>query len=404
VVFPLTAEPETFAASMRVLPVVLATAALVSMLAAACSSLTSGDNDGASAGDALEARITEELHRFTSWLEEHGQKGYIGEVGWPGKTRDAAKWNALAQRWFEVADQAGLWVTAWATGEWWPDDYELAIYEDRGESAGVDSPNLQTNVLEEHLQLSDAERGINVAGGEFGSPVDEETHSFSNRNPGLHDRDYHYDSAETFEYLASKGIGVVRIPFRWERLQPQLGGELDSDELDRLREVVSRAATAGLEAILDMHNYGAYYLHDGNRGVRCPIGSEPCPIAHFADVWARISEAFKDDDGVIAYGLMNEPIGLSSSDDMSEADVWHAASQQALGAIREQGDDKMIMVSGYFWAGVQQWVRWNPEPWIDDPEERFLYEAHHYFDRDGSGRYEQSYAEEAAAAREAGLR
>lgn len=382
---------------------VIATAAIFSMLAAACSTPTSDEDGGASAGDALEARITEELRRFTSWLEEHGQRGYIGEVGWPDQTRDAAKWNALAQRWFEIADQAGLWVTAWATGEWWPDDYELAIYEDRKEGSGVDSSNSQSDVLEEHLQLSDARRGINVAGGEFASPVDEEMVSFSNRNPGVHDRDYHYDSADTFDYLASKGIGVVRIPFRWERLQRRLGGELDGGELDRLRDVVSRAASAGLEVILDMHNYGAFYLHEGNHGVRCPIGAERCPIELFADVWQRISAVFEDDDAVIAYGLMNEPVGLSSRDDMSEAEVWHAASQQALSAIREQGDDKLIMVSGYFWAGVRQWVKWNPEPWIDDPEGRFLYEAHHYFDRDGSGRYEQTYAEEVAAAQDAGF-
>lgn len=377
----------------------LAAVALLSLLVTtACSGPAPSRH-----GDALNARITSELRAFASWLEEHDQSGYIGEVGWPGKTQDAEKWNALAQRWFEIADEAGLWVTAWTTGEFWPEDYELTIYEDRQGEGGVDSPNSQSSVLEEHLDISDVERGINVAGGEFGTPVDEETHSFSNRNPGVHGRDYQYDSPETFDYLASKGIGLVRIPFRWERLQPLLGEELDPEELGRLRDVVSRAASARLGVVLDMHNYGAFYLHEGDQGVRCPIGSERCPIDRFVDVWARISAAFADNDDVVAYGLMNEPIGLPSDGGLSEGEVWHAASQQALSAIREQGDDKTIMVSGYFWAGVQHWVRWNPEPWIDDPEGRFLYEAHHYFDRDGSGRYEHSYAEEVAAAREAGF-
>jgi cellulase (glycosyl hydrolase family 5) len=350
-------------------------------------------------GDALHKRISTELEGFTSWLERNGEGGYIGEVGWPGNETDAEQWNALAADWFSAADEAGLWVTGWATGEWWPPDYPLSMYVlgDSGQSIGA--PSTQSDVLEAHLRASDANRGITVAGGEFGAPVNEQFDSFSNRNPGTYGNDYHFDSIETFQYIASRGIEIVRIPFRWERLQPDLGAPLDPDELVRLKGVVSRASSAGLGVVLDMHNYGAFYLADGERGARCPIGSQQCPISSFVDVWERISAAFEDENGVVAYGLMNEPVGLQPESGLSEADVWHEASQQALMAIRERGDDKLITVAGYFWSGVRDWTKWNPEPWIDDPSDHFLYEAHHYFDRDGSGSYEHSYADEVTAAR-----
>ena len=114
----------------------------------------------------------------------------------------------------------------------------------------------------------------------------------------------------------------MRIEFRWERLQPTLRGALDPAELSRLTEVVDRAREAGLAVILDMHNYGAYYLADGPVGVRRPIGSASVAIADFADVWRRISQAFQGDAGVLAYGLMNEPVNMEGRQGVGPARVW----------------------------------------------------------------------------------
>jgi endoglucanase len=145
-----------------------------------------------------------------------------------------------------------------------------------------------------------------------------------------------------------------------------------------------------------MHNYGAYYLAQGSRGVRTSVGSTGCPIADFADAWRRISAAFKGDPGVIGYGLMNEPVGLQAEGGRSPQQVWERASQAAVDAIRAGGDGKVILVAGYEWSGVQQWDRWNPGPWIRDPAGRVRYEAHHYWDPDHSGTYAEGY--DAAAA------
>ena len=120
-------------------------------------------------------------------------------------------------------------------------------------------------------------RGVNVTGGEFGTPVDQPTSAFSNAARGIYDRDYHYDSGGHLRLLASRGIRLVRIPVRWERLQPALGQSLDQTEVQRVKDVVARAGAAGLQVVLDVHNYGAYYLFDGRQGVRRTLGTPQVP-------------------------------------------------------------------------------------------------------------------------------
>jgi len=59
-------------------------------------------------------------------------------------------------------------------------------------------------------------RGVNLAGAEFGE------HTILGE-AGVH---YTFNSEASYEYLASKGLQIVRVPIRWERVQPQLFGSL----------------------------------------------------------------------------------------------------------------------------------------------------------------------------------
>ncbi len=358
--------------------------------------------------DALHSRVRAELGRFTGWLAQNGVDGYIGEVGWPDDyAGDASNWNALAEAWYDDADAAGLWVTQWATGEWWGTDYKLAVYEDRNfpvsSPNGVDSANTQAVVTEAHPTTPLYLRGVNVSGAEFGAPYSlDATRDFSNKHPGRYNTAYHYDGQATFDYLAGRGIKLIRLQFRWERIQPKLGGALHGTELRRLKNAVRRATDAGLEVILDVHNFGDYYIERNGRGVRFAIGSGRLPIRDFADLWRRLSHNFKGTTGIAGYGLMNEPAGMPRVGDLRPSQVWEKASQKALDAIRSNGDRRLVLAQGYQWAGAQNWPSNHPSSWIDDPADNFRYEAHHYWDRNNSGAYTHSYAEEVADAQNRG--
>lgn len=72
--------------------------------------------------------------------------------------------------------------------------------------------------------------GVSLAGPEFG--VDKP--GFSNENPGIFGCDYTYNSERTIQYFRSTGATQLRLPIRWERIQPRLGEDLDELELARL--------------------------------------------------------------------------------------------------------------------------------------------------------------------------
>ena len=57
---------------------------------------------------------------------------------------------------------------------------------------------------------------------------------------------------------------------------------------------------------------------------------------------------------------------------------------------------RKIMVAGYDWSGMRNWVRNHPTAWITDSANNFRYEAHQYWDAGTSGVY-RSYDVELAA-------
>jgi aryl-phospho-beta-D-glucosidase BglC (GH1 family) len=352
----------------------------------------------AASADALGARVTAELRSFTKWLRQGGAHGFIGEVGWPANTAAGgdARWNDIARTWYEQAGKEDLHVAAWAAGEFWSPAYKLLLYAYEPGSGAPGVANPQAAVIE--AQASSARRGVNLAGPEFAAPVDEPESAFSNVARGTHGVQYQYASSETFRYLAGRGIAFVRLPVRWERLQPVLGGPLDPAELGLLSAAVAAARDVGIDVILDVHNYGAYYLYDPGRGrgVRRPIGSAAVTTGHFADLWRRLSLHFAAEPGVTGYGLMNEPVGMNG------AGAWETASRAAVAAIRRTGDQTRIFVQSYFWGGVTQFAQYHRGgPWISDANT--WYEAHQYFDADRSARYLASFDEEVARARALGF-
>src|SRR3954454_21966496 len=85
--------------------------------------------------------------------------------------------------------------------------------------------------------------GVNLAGADFGAL------------PGLHGREYLYPPSDNIAAYARQGFRVIRLPFKWERLQPDLGAPFEAGEQDRLVRTVQAALTFDLHAILDPHNY-----------------------------------------------------------------------------------------------------------------------------------------------------
>lgn len=231
--------------------------------------------------------------------------------------------------------------------------------------------------------------GVSLAGAEFGSSRAD----FSNANPGVHGKDYQYPQRRTINYFAALGLGLLRLPVRWERLQPKLNKPLDAAELARLRQVVEWAGDCGAVVVLDLHNYGRYQLLIGGRPKAVIVdekvgGVLALPRASFSDFWRRVAQELVGNDTVVGLGLMNEPHDMGQSD-------WKAISQAAVDAIRQVNQEVYVVVAGDGWSNAHRFEQLNgARAWIRDPANRVVYEAHCYFDSDASGKYHRSYASE----------
>ncbi len=211
-------------------------------------------------------------------------------------------------------------------------------------------------------------RGISLSSAEWG-----EQQPF----PGVHGKDYVYPSVASTAYYQAQGMNLMRVAFRWERLQPTLMGELQPAELARLRKFVDGTTARGLHVLLDPHNYAAY------RGVS--IGQPGVPVAAFADFWRRLALQFKGNPRV-QFGLVNEPRQLPT-------ETWAEAAQAAVDAIRKTGASNLITLPGNGYTGAWSWFEstWYGTPNADvmgrvhDPLDHMVFEVHQYLDKDGSG-------------------
>ena len=216
------------------------------------------------------------------------------------------------------------------------------------------------------LESGELLRGVNLSGAEFG---------FENL-PGEFGVDYIYPSTADVEYFTGLGASVIRLPFRWERLQLEPGGALDPVELARLDAAVDAITGNGAAVIVDPHNFARY---DG-----AVVGGDDLAVDALSDLWARLALRYRDNELVIL-GLMNEPFEMSS-------EVWVDQANRSIAAIRETGADNLILVPGNEYSGAHAWDEDfygtpNSEAMlaIVDPGDNFAIEVHQYLDGDSSG-------------------
>jgi Cellulase (glycosyl hydrolase family 5) len=361
--------------------------------------------------DAITHNALDGLNSFIRWLEN--ARGYIGEVGIPsnlGQKRepfypDQTQWKTMGDEYYSRCDSAGLWITAHETSERYYDlkngGYYASIYLASGDDTHkvINRAGFQSALIEAHGGTG---RGVNFSGGQ---KFDE--YRMSNANPGVYNKDYWYPTdgsnridpntgLDSFGYLSSRGVKLVRLGLRWERIQPKLKGPLSTTELKRFRIALIHAREAGVQVIVDLHNYGGYCTNSGRKA----LNTSALPISAMEDVWRKLSLHFDDHSEVVAYDLMNEPYnhgGVAAGNFASPTKAWEAATRRVVKAIRRRGDTKKIMIPTY--APVPKVSDKHAGPWISGGGD-IMYTAHHYFDHydprtdGGGGDYPISYSDE----------
>lgn len=227
-------------------------------------------------------------------------------------------------------------------------------------SLGVGATSAQANCL-----TAPRLTGVNLAGAEFNS----------SKVPGVIFKDYTYPSSAELAYIAAQNANVIRLPFRWERIQPQLNGALDPAELKRLQTTINQARQLGLCVLLDIHNYGTYH---SERLVTIELQDG------FVALWVALAEQLGNSD-YAALGLMNEPAHIPLI-------TWVTLAKRTLAALRAAGAENLVVIGGGGWNGLHSWFsekdgHSNATALADlnDPLKRSIIEVHQYADSYYSG-------------------
>ena len=204
--------------------------------------------------------------------------------------------------------------------------------------------------------------GINLSGMEFSVGTD----------GNFHPKGYTpFDSKQIDDFI-SKKMSIIRIPFGWQFLTPQIGGDFEQDYANQYFGYVDKSLAAGAYTIIDLHNYARW-----NGKI---VGQSEISDDSLVSLWKKIAQKYNDKPKII-FGLMNEPHDL-------DLNRWKQTVQTVVNAIREIGAKQMILIPGDDWTHAESFPRWysvmkdvkNP----DGSFENLILELHAYLD-DGSG-------------------
>ncbi|MFN3404817.1 MAG: glycoside hydrolase family 5 protein [Cytophagaceae bacterium] len=161
-----------------------------------------------------------------------------------------------------------------------------------------------------------------------------------------------YITYEDVKYMKSLGMNTIRVPFHYKLFtQDEYMGSANSNEgfmlLDR---IIGWCKKEGLYVILDMHcapggqtgdniddSYGYPWLYESPELKNLTI-----------DIWKKIAEYYRNDETVMGYDLLNEPIAHYF--DASKLNPYlEPLYKDIVKAIREKDNNHLIFLGGAQW-------------------------------------------------------
>lgn len=180
-----------------------------------------------------------------------------------------------------------------------------------------------------------------------------------------------------------------------------INGDLDPNEIGKLKTFLTLVVSYNMQAIIDVHNYGRYNsnrLADAaaNNGIVAVhnmsgllLGSSGLPISSFRNLRTKLAGALAGHPGVAGYDIINEPHDLGPG-------VWPKAAQDAVNGIRSVDTVTTIFVEETGWVNACNWLTCRGNLRVYDPVHHLVYEAHLLFDTNGGGAYAQTYDQQGA--------
>lgn len=203
-----------------------------------------------------------------------------------------------------------------------------------------------------------------------------------------------------FDALAAYGADWVRLSWtKWDSTgqgafligDPGNYEGLVPEDLAILRETVARAERSGLAIVLTPLSLpGAVWQQHNDDTIDDRLYTDKTYWDQSAAFWQDMARAFRDQPGIVAYNLLNEPTperpaGFEGGEDNADRIAWYqeqrgsardlpALSAFLVAAIRAEDAGTPVMVDGGFFAGPAGFAYFPGAL----PDERVLYAFHMY--------------------------
>lgn len=167
-----------------------------------------------------------------------------------------------------------------------------------------------------------------------------------------------YRIAETdLQTIAAAGFDTVRVAIDWHSHTSDDGPYVvDPDYFARIDEVIDQSLAAGLNVIIDMHDYDA-------------LKREPeLHAARAVGIWRQIAERYQDYPDSLIFEPVNEPIYELSGE------RWFALAERLVAAIRETNPTRTLIIGGDDWSSLDGLMR------LKLPDDPYLVATFHYYE------------------------
>ncbi|RNC84371.1 MAG: carbohydrate-binding protein [Balneola sp.] len=186
-----------------------------------------------------------------------------------------------------------------------------------------------------------------------------------------------YVTEQDIEEMKAWGVDHVRIPFHYNLFYDIEAGGFIDEGFERIDELLVWCKRHRVDVILDMHaapgaqSDGAIADSDGE--ARFWTESETYwPIA--IEIWEKIARRYKDENIIIGYDIINEPVTPAPYDGRDLARFYG----QAVTAIRAIDQNHILFIEGNYFATTFDYLY----PPFDD---NMVYAFHKYWNETDQG-------------------
>lgn len=200
----------------------------------------------------------------------------------------------------------------------------------------------------------------------FGRIVDRKVKRGINLTGGSdYDAFWSFPTTAEIRWAKRQGFDVVRVPYRWERLQPTLGGAFDAGHQTALDNVVREIVAQGMIAQPVAHNFGGRVVVGGTGAIGAPevkIGTASLTHAHWEDFCLRLGGLWDDISDSVWLDLMNEPESLPLNGYATTTDHLVAIYNKGIVQVRAAGFTGRIVLEGNGYNNAQFF---DTNPWYN---------------------------------------